>query len=406
MNEATLVALSVVAFGWALLSEWFAARNLTGPLVFLAAGLLLGNPTWGFVDVDIESSTVHVLAELTLALLLFADASSVPLAAARRDLPVTARLLAIGLPLSIISGTFLAVLLFPSLPLAVAGLIAASLAPTDAALSASVIGDERLPMSVRRVINVESGLNDGIATPVVTYFIAASATALGVVRHDYDDGIGAVGELAIGVAVGAGVALLGGRLLALAHQNRWMQHGSRRLATLSLALIVVLVAEEAGGNFFVAAFIGGLVFGAAAKTDAPESVELAELAGSLLSLVLWFIFGAGFVVSAFEDLDFRVVVYAVASLTVVRMVPVAIALLGSGQGRMTAAFVGWFGPRGLASVVFALLAVEELGHTDSRVEVAVDTIAVTIVFSVVAHGVTARPLATRYVKAVQSAVVR
>jgi sodium/hydrogen antiporter len=231
MNEATLVALSVVAFGWAILSEWFAARNLTGPLVFLAAGLLLGNPTWGFVDVDIESSTVHVLAELTLALLLFADASNVPLAAARRDLPVTARLLAIGVPLSIISGTVLAALLFPSLPLAVAGLIAASLAPTDAALSASVIGDERLPMSVRRVINVESGLNDGIATPVVTYFIAASATALGVVRHDYDDGIGAVGELAIGVAVGAGVALLGGRLLALAHQNRWMQHGSRRLAT-------------------------------------------------------------------------------------------------------------------------------------------------------------------------------
>jgi sodium/hydrogen antiporter len=173
-----------------------------------------------------------------------------------------------------------------------------------------------------------------------------------------------------------------------------------------LALIVVLVAGEAGGNFFVAAFIGGLVFGAAAKTDAPESVELAELAGSLLSLVLWFIFGAGFVVSAFEDLDFRVVVYAVASLTVVRMVPVAIALLGSGQGRMTAAFVGWFGPRGLASVVFALLAVEELGHTDSRVEAAVDTIAVTIVFSVVAHGVTARPLATRYVEAVQSTVVR
>ena len=247
------------------------------------------------------------------------------------------------------------------------------------------------------MLNVESGLNDGIATPVVTFCIAATATALGMVSHDYDDGFGAVGQLAIGVAVGAGVAVVGGRLLALAHQRGWMQHGSRRLATLSLALIAFLVAGEAGGNPFVAAFVGGLVFGAVAKADAAESVELTELAGSLLSLVLWFVFGAGFVLPAFEDLDARIVLYALGSLTVVRMVPVALALLGSGQGRATAAFIGWFGPRGLASVVFALLAVEELGNTDPRVETAVNTIAVTIVFSIVAHGVTARPLATRYV---------
>ena len=135
------------------------------------------------------------------------------------------------------------------------------------------------------------------------------------------------------------------------------------------------------------------------RTDAAESVELTEVAGGLLSLVLWFIFGAGFVLPAFEDLDGRIVLYAVASLTVVRMVPVAIALFGSGQGRMTAAFIGWFGPRGLASAVFALLAVEELGNADPRVEAAVNTIAVTIVFSIVAHGVTARPLASRYVQA-------
>ena len=178
-----------------------------------------------------------------------------------------------------------------------------------------------------------------------------------------------------------------------------MQLGSRRLATLSLALVAFLASGEAGGNSFVAAFIGGLVFGTAAKADAAESVELAELAGSLLSLVVWFIFGAGFVLTAFEDLDWRIALYAAASLTVVRMVPVALALLGSGQGRMTAAFIGWFGPRGLASVVFALLAVEALGHTDSRVEVTVNTIAVTILFSIVAHGITARPLATRYVAA-------
>jgi NhaP-type Na+/H+ or K+/H+ antiporter len=403
MNEATVVALALVLFAWAVLSEWLAARNLTGPLVFLVAGLLLANSSWGIVRVDIESSTVHHLAEITLALLLFADASAVPVAAARQDLPLTSRLLGIGLPLSMVAGMAVAIVVFPSLPVALAGLIATSLAPTDAALSASVIADERLPVGVRRVLNVESGLNDGIATPVVTFCIASAATALGLVQHQFEDGYGAMVELAIGIAVGGGVALVGGRLVGIAHRYGWMQRGARRLAALSLALIAFLVASEIGGNPFVAAFIGGLVFGASARTDAAESVELAELAGSLLSLMLWFIFGAGFVIPAFQQLDGRTALYAVLSLTVVRMVPVAIALFGSGQDRATAAFVGWFGPRGLASVVFALLAVEELGNTDPRVLIAVNTIAITIVFSVVAHGITARPLAARYVEALDRA---
>ena len=366
MNEAALASLSIVIFGWAILSDWFARHNLTGPLIFMVAGLVLANSSWGIGSVNIEGSTVHHLAEITLALLLFGDASGVPPAAARRDLSLTSRLLAIGLPLSILAGTAIAVLMYPSLPLALAGLIAASLAPTDAALSESVIADERLPVRVRRVLNVESGLNDGIATPVVTFCIAAAATALGVIGHDYDDGFGALGQLLVGAAVGAAVALVGGRLLSLAHRRGLMQSGTRQWATLALALIAYLVASEAGGNPFVSAFVGGLVFGWSARTDAVESIELTELAGNLLSLVLWFIFGAGFVIPAFEDLDARTVLYAVASLTVVRMVPVALALVGTGQGRATVAFVGWFGPRGLASVVFALLAIEDLGGTDPR----------------------------------------
>ena len=401
MNETALAALAAVIFGWAILSDWFARHDLTGPLVFMVAGLILANSDWGIGSINIEGPTVHALAELTLALLLFGDASGVPPAAARRDLPLTARLLAIGLPLSILAGTAVAVVLFPSLPLALAGLIAASLAPTDAALSASVIADERLPVRVRRVLNVESGLNDGIATPVVTFCIAAAATALGIIGGEHEDGFGALGQLVIGVGVGAAVAFVGGRLIVLARQRGWMQHGSRRLATLALALLAFLVASEAGGNPFVSAFVGGIVFGATAPKDAVESVELTELAGNLLSLALWFIFGAGFVIPAFADLDARIVLYAITSLTVVRMVPVALALLGTGQGRPTVAFVGWFGPRGLASVVFALLAVEELGDTDPGVVVAANTITVTIVFSIIAHGITARPFATRYVAALQ-----
>ena len=364
VNEAALAALSVVIFGWAILSDWFARHDLTGPLVFMVAGFVLANSRWGIGSVDIEGSTVHTLAEITLALLLFGDASRVPPSAARHDLPLTTRLLAIGLPLSIVAGAAMAVLVFPSLPLALAGLIAASLAPTDAALSAPVIADERLPVRVRRVLNVESGLNDGIATPVVTFFIAAAATALGVVGDDFEDGFGALGQLLIGAAVGGAIAFVGGRLVAFAHQRGWMQSGTRQLATLGLALLAFLVASEAGGNPFVSAFVGGFVFGWSARADAVEAVELTELGGNLLSLALWFVFGAGFVIPAFEDLDARIVIYALVSLTFVRMVPVALALIGTRQGRATVAFVGWFGPRGLASVVFALLAIDELGGTD------------------------------------------
>ena len=397
MNEATLIALALVLFAWAVLAKRIESFNISGPLFLTLGGFLLANPSWGIVSVNLNSTTVHRLAEITLALLLFADASTVPVASARRDLPLTARLLGIGLPLSIVAGTLIALVLFPSLPFALAGLIAASLAPTDAALSASVIADERLPIGVRRVLNVESGLNDGIATPVVTAFIASAATVLGIAQHEFDSGFGALAELGVGILIGAGIGLIGGRIVVLATRHGWVEHGTRRLATLMLALLAFWVASETGGNPFVAAFIGGLCFGASAKAGTKEAVELTELTGALLSLVLWFVFGAGFVLPAFERLDLQIALYAVASLTVVRMVPVALSLVGAGQHRSTVLFVGWFGPRGLASVVFALLAVEGLGATDPRVVTALQTVAITIVFSIVAHGITARPLATRYV---------
>jgi sodium/hydrogen antiporter len=236
---------------------------------------------------------------------------------------------------------------------------------------------------------------------VVTFCIASAAGVLGVVGH-HDDagwdaaGWGALSEVGIGIAVGVGLAWCGGRLMALAHRRDWMQHGSRRLATLGLALMAFVVAEQLGGNPFVSAFVAGLVFGTVARSDAVESIELAELGGAMLSLVVWFIFGAGFVLPVFEEVDASIVAYAICSLTVVRLLPVAIAFLGSSERWPTTAFIGWFGPRGLASVVFALLALEELGETDPRVLTAMRTIAVTVVFSIIAHGVTARPLASRY----------
>ena len=315
------------------------------------------------------------------------------------DLPLTARLLGIGLPLSILAGTALAVLLFPSLPIALAGLIGASLAPTDAALSASVIADERLPIGVRRVLNVESGLNDGIATPVVTLFIAAAATALGVVRARLRErprrDRGAADRSrhrcrrracrrASRERVLTGARLDRARFATAGDACRW--HSSRSWSP-----------SEVGGNPFVAAFIGGLVFGASA-TDRHGRVRSSSpsCSAACLSLVLWFVFGAGFVLPAFEHLDGRVAVYAVPAS---RRADGAGGDLADrfGPGRATISFVGWFGPRGLASVVFALLALEEFGGADPRV--------ITVVrhhrdhdrAQRVAHGITARPFATRYV---------
>jgi NhaP-type Na+/H+ or K+/H+ antiporter len=402
MSSGALVALALAVFGWSVLSEWLAKHNVTGPLVLVAAGFVLGNSDWGIVTVDIESSTIHALAEVTLALLLFADASKVPVRNARADLSITGRLLGVGLPLTFLAGLGLAVLLYPSVPIAIAGLIAASLAPTDAALSAPVLADERLPVEVRRVLNVESGMNDGIATPVVTYCIGAAATLLHIAHAEHESGLSALGAIVIGVAVGTGLALGGGRLLVVAHRRGWVQHGARRIATLTLALAAFVIATELGGNPFVAAFIAGLFFGAADREETQESVELTELTGSTFSLALWFIFGAGFVLPALQDLDVRIVLYALASLTVVRMVPVAISLIGSGHDLTTKLFMGWFGPRGLASVVFGLFAFEELGATDPGVKLALHTITITILCSIVAHGITAGPLARRYARAQRS----
>ena len=400
MNEATLVALSIVIFGWAVLSEWFAARNLTGPLVFLVAGLLLANSSWGIVSVDIESSTVHHLAEITLALLLFADASTVPLAAARHDLPLTARLLGIGLPLSILAGTALAVVLFPSLPLALAGLIAASLAPTDAALSASVIADERLPIGVRRVLNVESGLNDGIATPVVTFCIAAAATVLGVVdarlrrrvrrprragdrrrasAPAWPSSAGACSRSPTGAA-GCSTARDGWR--------RWRWRCSRSSSRRRRAATRSWPRSSADWS--------------SGRPPRPTPPSPSSSPSWRAACCRWSCGSSSAPGSCSPPSSTSTPASCCTPSPASRSCawcrwrsPSS----ASGQDRATIAFVGWFGPRGLASVVFALLAVEELGSADPRVVTAVDTIAVTIVLSVVAHGITARPLATRYVGA-------
>lgn len=379
---------------WGLGSARLTRWNVTAPLAFVAWGVVM----IGVLDISsvaADSATVREVAELALALVLFSDAARVNAGSLRRDVALPGRLLGIGLPLTIGLGIAAALLCFTDLDPWAAAVIGAALAPTDAALGAVVVEDERVPVRIRRVLNVESGLNDGLATPVVTFFIVGAVEASRAVVHEHA-GEAAV-DLALGVLVGVLVGVVGGWLLDRERRVGWASESFVPIAILGLAAASFLGAKELGVNGFVAAFVGGLAFGAVnrdTRERAEASLAFVALGGELLSLLLWFLFGA-FLIDVLDAAPAGIVVYALLSLTVVRMVPVAVACIGSRLHASTVAFLGWFGPRGLASIVFALLAFDDLGrHGDG--EVVLGAIAATVLASVVLHGITAGPLAVRY----------
>jgi NhaP-type Na+/H+ or K+/H+ antiporter len=295
-------------------------------------------------------------------------------------------------------GGITAALIFDQFTWALAGYVAASLAPTDAALSAQVINDRRVPLRLRLGLNVESGLNDGIATPVVTLMLALAAFQLGLVAERQTAAAGAaLRELGLGVLGGLVLGVLGAVLITQASRRGWVVPGGRRLATLGLAVAAYTAAVAIGGNGFISAFVAGIAFGGVLNKDAvkvEDVVQLPELGGELLALMVWFAFGAALIPIGLEHLNASVIAYAVLSLTVIRMVPVAASMIRSGLSPTSVLFLAWFGPRGLASVIFALLAVEQLGDQASE---AVAAISITILLSVILHGITAGPVGRRYV---------
>jgi sodium/hydrogen antiporter len=387
---ADLAIISALVFVWATLSARLERFDMTAPIVFIAAGVLLTHGPLRPLGVEPSRELVKVLAEVTLALVLFSDASRVGPRQLRADAGLCLRLLGIGLPLTIGLGTLLALALPGDSDIWLALLVGAALAPTDAALGAGMMVNPAVPARVRRLINVESGLNDGIATPVVLVAIAGAAATE---EAAHTGPAAAVAELAIGLAVGLAVGGGGGWLIKVGRRRGWVAEGFAGAGVLSLAACSYATSVALHGNGFIAAFVGGLGF-AATGGQAAKFVPFVEETGALVSLLVWLLFGVIAVVPALESLTWLTVVYAVLSLTVVRMLPVAISLVGSGLGRTTVAFVGWFGPRGLASVVFGLLALEDLGEQVAGP--AVTVIVFTVLLSVVAHGVTAEPLAQRY----------
>jgi NhaP-type Na+/H+ or K+/H+ antiporter len=390
VTVADLAIITALVFAWGTLSARLERFDMTAPIVFTVAGVLLTHGPLTPLGITPSTEVVKVLAEATLALVLFSDASRVGLHQLRADLGLCLRLLGIGLPVAIGLGTVAAFMLPGVNDIWLALLVGAALAPTDAALGAGMMVNRAVPARIRRLINVESGLNDGIATPFVLVAIAGAATA----EHAASTGPGAaVAELALGMLVGVVAGGGGGWLVKVARGRGWVAGGFAGAAVLALALCSYATSVALHGNGFIAAFVAGLAF-AATGGPAAKLVPFVEETGTMLSLLVWLLFGVVLVVPALEALTWQTVAYAVLSLTVIRMLPVAAALAGARLGRPAVLFVGWFGPRGLASVVFALLALEDLAGPAARPVVAV--IAFTVLLSVLAHGLTADPLARRY----------
>ncbi len=395
METSALVVVAAVVVVWGAVSGRLERADLTAPIVFTVVGAALAGI--GMVHSTAAPEQLKPLVEITLVWVLFSDAARVRVHDLRGDVGFVLRLLAVGLPLTILAGWGLAAWLIPGLGLWLALLVGAALAPTDAALGVPVVTNPVVPSQVRRLITVESGLNDGIATPIVVVAIAGAAAA------EAEGGSGAAGallKLVVGVVIGAGIGFSGGWVLRESRRRGWAAEEFVGIAVLALALLAYTAALAAAGNGFVAAFCAGIAFGAAAGRRGPAELVFIEQTSGAVSLLVWLAFGAIAVPILIDRLSWTLLLYAVVSLTLVRIIPVALALLGTRFDRNTVLFIGWFGPRGLASLVFALLALEDLGPAADE---AVAVIAATVFLSVIAHGITAAPLAARYGRAAAAA---
>jgi NhaP-type Na+/H+ or K+/H+ antiporter len=362
---------------------------VSGPIVFAAAGLLLGPFGLGVVRLNLGAPGLRILAEATLAMVLFTDAANADFDLVRRNIGIPERLLLIGLPLTMVLGFAVALVMFPGTAPLETALLATILAPTDAALGKPVVTNLAVPAAMREGLNVESGLNDGICVPIVVLLLGLAVgtqvehgTMIHAVRV-------VVEELGIGAAVGLALTWLATLLLRFAERRGWVGEHWQELPVVALAAACFAVAQAAGGSGFIACFVGGLLLAGLRRTHNDPSLRGAVATGEALALLTWIAFGVGAVTPIIGRLTWAAVAYAVLSLTVIRMVPVLLCLAGTGLRIADKLFVAWFGPRGLATIVFAVIVLDErLPGNDTIVAVAGGT----VLLSVFAHGISANPL--------------
>jgi sodium/hydrogen antiporter len=393
-----LMVLAVVVFAFGLVSRRLEGTVLTAPIVFVVAGFVLGPWGLGLVQFGLDSHTVLLVSEIALAIVLFTDAASTNPSSLRQNEALPLRLLGIGMPLTIVLGTIVAALVLTDLTFWEAAIVGVVLAPTDAALGQAVVSNPRLPLRIRQALSVEAGLNDGLSVPFLALFLTLAEAQEEHLSADIWIRF-ALEQVGFGILVGVGIGLAGGWLVAWASQRGWMTDSFRRLALLALAIIAWALADQIGGNGFIAAFVGGLLIGPSVKRLGERVIRFTEAEGQLLSLSVFFIFGV-LVLGAIQPLSWEVALYALLSLTLIRMLPVALSLYGTHLRGVSVLFAGWFGPRGLASIVLGLIVVEEAPLLPGREEIEA-VVALTVLLSVLLHGVTAVPLSAVYARRVR-----
>jgi sodium/hydrogen antiporter len=388
-----LVVILLLLLGWALIAGRLARYSVTAPLALLVAGVALTagqDPVFVF---DIEFEAAERIVEVIVAILLFTDATEVPGGVLGREPRLTLRLLLIALPMSLVAAWLVGVVLFPGLSPWLVAVLATIVMSVDLTPAVSFVRDHRIPERLRQVLNAESGLNDGIVAPTFLFCLAA-ATAAGS-EAQADAAVDAVPALGVAFLVGAFVGAVAARVLNRALRAGWTQASALRLGVLTLPLLAYAGAVVLGGNGFIAAFVAGVFFEPEARRLPADALHLVEDVGALLSLALWFLFGAVLndVVER-GSITWQIVLYAVLALTVARVLPVTVSLIGTDLVRRDRLFLGWARPRGIGSVVFGLLAYIELAGPDAEVVLAV--MVVTVAASIVVHSLSAGLVTRRY----------
>lgn len=392
MDYLTLIIVVLIFLGFGLVSKTLSRAVITPPMVFVFAGFVLSAPVLGVLDIAIEQDMLKLLLEVTLILVLFSDAARIDLDKLKKDHIIPQRMLLIGMPLTILIGTAVANILPLGLTFCEAALVVAILTPTDAALGQVVVSSDKVPEPIKIGLNVESGLNDGIALPIILV-LASIASAL--MTNDNQAWLQfAILQLTFGPLSGLAIGYGGAWLLRVANEREWVSPSGQGIIALCIAGLCFIVAEALHGNGFIAAFVGGLVFGNLLKNRCHYLFEFAETEGQIFTLSTFFIFGALLLPMALFSFNIWYWMFALFSLTIMRMLPVYLSLRGLQVNLPTSLFLGWFGPRGLASILFVLLVIGDtmLPHPD----IVTNIVFIAVLISVFAHGLSATPLATKY----------
>jgi NhaP-type Na+/H+ or K+/H+ antiporter len=383
-----LAILALFAFAFSAVAGRVERSSVTGPIIFIAFGLIAGPFGLGIMEIEVENIELRVVADLTLALVLFIDAANADLSTLRSHARIPQRMLLIGLPLCIALGVGIGMVVFPDISLFELCILATILSATDAALGKGVITNEAVPARIREGLNMESGLNDGLCVPVLFVFLALAtgygggdeggslAVALELVAR----------EIGIGLGVAVVLAVVGIKLISICGRRGWFTDVWAQIPVVTLALACFATAQTLHGSGYIAAFVGGLLFGHYAKDHTHKLVMAGEGIAELLAMLTWVIFGAAAIGQSWAGMTLDVLIYSLLSLTVIRMLPNVIALTGTGEKLETKMFLAWFGPRGLASIVFFIIVANEKLPSESVLQ---HTVVCTVTLCVIAHGLTA-----------------